>query len=337
MTEGISAPSLDWSLDYYEAINKEILSSLATEQSGIGGLTREVVAVGRRIRAILCVLWCEALSGDFRPAVPIAAAYEFAHTAALVEDDVIDGSQSKLGKETVPIRYGVPKAVLLSNNLLFHSPTLIARYSKDGEDPLVVAKLLELLGGCGRLAAKGEFMDLEIAKQPVVTESQYLEMVEMKTGALIGASSASGALIGCRRVENKVIDAAYTFGESLGIAYQIRDDLQDYFGAEIVTGKTAFRDLKNGKKSLPLIHCLKFASEDERIFINSFIADTNAIDRSSEERIRAILSKYGSDDYCREAALKFVDRAKSALSVIKEDSRAKKRLFEVVEYLSSSG
>lgn len=337
MTESISVPSLDWSLDYYEAINSEVLSVLGEESSNIANIAKETVAVGHRTRAILCVLWCEAISGDFRPAVPVAAAYELAHTAALVEDDVIDGSHFKLGNQTVSSKYGIPKAMLLSNTLLFYAPTIIARYPKEGEDPLVVARLLELLGDCGRLAAKGEFMDLEMSRSSTVTESEYLQMITMKTGALIGASSASGALIGCRHVENRVVDAAYSFGESLGIAYQIRDDLQDYFGSEATMGKSMFSDLKTGKKSLPLIHCLEHANDDEQLFINSLLTDTSNLDQSIEERIRALLSKYGSDDYCKKKALKFVDKAKTSLSALGSDSQAKKRLFDVVDYLTVRG
>lgn len=336
MSESVSLPLLEWSVDYYGAINSEILSVLGNESTGISSLTEEAIATGRRTRAILCVLWCEALSGDFRPAVPIAAAYELAHIAALVEDDVIDGSRSKQGKETVSSKHGVPKAMLLSNTLLFYAPTLIARYSKAGEDPLVIAKLLELLGDCGRQATRGEFADLEMSQLPAVTEGQYLQMITMKTGALIGASSASGALIGCGKVASEVVDAAYSFGESLGTAYQILDDLRDYFGTELTMGKAAFCDLKNGKKSLPLIHCLKFATEDERGFIGSLLAGTKDLNRSGEERIRALLSKYGSDDYCREAARKFVDKAKISLLAIEGDSEAKKRLYEIVGYLAIS-
>lgn len=332
----LSVPSLAWSLDYYDAINSEILSLSGKESSGIESLAREAVSTSRKTRSILCALWCEALSGDFRAAVPLSAAYELAHVAALVEDDIIDGSRNKLGSETISAKYGIPKAMLVSNTLLFCAPPLIAKYAKAGEDPHVVARLLELLGDCGRLSARGEFLDLEMSQISDVSEGQYLDMITMKTGALVGASSASGALVGIRRVEDEIVDAAYSFGESLGIAYQIRDDLQDYFGSEIVMGKAAFCDLRSGKKSLPLIHCMKLAGKDERDFISSVLTDSSRLNQSNEERIRTLLLKYGSDDYCRETALGFVEKARGSLSVIKSDSKAKERLLEVIDYFSST-
>jgi octaprenyl-diphosphate synthase len=323
-------------LEYYDAINSEILSFLDRDSSGIESLVQEAVSNGKRTRSILCLLWCEALSGNFRPAVPVAAAYELAHVAALIEDDVIDGSRKKFGKETVPAKYDITRAILVSNTLLFCAPPLLARYASTGGDPIVTGRLLELLGNCGRLSAKGEFLDLEMSRSSDVSEDRYLQMVAMKTGALIGASSASGALIGWGKIDNEIIEAAYSFGECLGVAYQIRDDLQDFFGIESETGKATFSDLHANKKTLPLIHCLKFCTEDERNFVNSLSTSTLDLDQSGEERLRSLLAKYESDEYCRKAALKFVEKAKSSLSFLNTDSRAKDRLFEVVDYFSST-
>ncbi len=167
-----------------------------------------------------------------------------------------------------------------------------------------------------------------------VSESTYLEMTKMKTGALVGASSASGALIGLGKVDTKIIDAAYCFGESLGVAYQINDDLQDYFGDEADTGKAAFCDLKSGKKSLPLIHCLEFAQEDDRDFLNLLAARSISIDEQDVKRVRALLLKHRSDEFCKQSSMKFVRKALDSLSVVTNESTAKERLVEIIEYLS---
>ncbi len=334
MTEIASVPSLTWSLEYLNAINAEILSVLGNDSSDMDKLIREAVSEGRRTRAIIAMLWCEALSGDYTEAVPIATAYELAHSAALVEDDVIDRSSSKLGRETIPNKYGTSAAVLLSNTLLFYAPTLIARYSRNGRDPEITASLLELLGECGRLSAEGEWMDLEMAKMPEVSESQYEEMITKKTGALVGAASASGALVGNGKMEPALIDTAYSFGESLGMAYQIQDDLRDYLGSEAAMGKAAFGDLKNRKRSLPIIHCLRMADKDEKRFLNSLLEGREPVTGSSEDQVKKLLLNYGSDEYCRQTALKSVNKAAASLSAIKNESRAKERLFELIDYLA---
>jgi geranylgeranyl pyrophosphate synthase len=334
LSESVSLPSLAWSLEYINAMNVEIDSVCGASPSGIDLLVRESVSSGRRTRAILAMLWCEALSGDYHPAIPVAAAYELAHAAALLEDDIIDGSKSKLGEDTFQVKHGIPRALLVSNTLLFYAPSLISRYSNSGTDYRVVEKLLQLLGDCGRLSAKGEFLDLEMAQMDDVPETLYESMISMKTGALVGASSASGALIGGPNFDPSTIEVAYSFGESLGIAYQIWDDLQDYFGDESTSGKALFCDLKNGKKSLPLIHTLKFANGDERDFIHQILRGSEALTINREKEVRALLSKYDSQDYCRELAMKFVRKAELSLSVIRNPSTAKNRLFEVVQYLS---
>jgi len=300
----------------------------------MGPLVVEVLSSGHKTRAILAMLWCEALSGDYKAALPIAAAYEFAHAAALVEDDIIDNSQTKFGIDSIPKKYGTPKSLLVSNYLLFCAPSLIAKYSARGEDPQVVTRLLELVGDSGRLSSEGEFLDLEMSQMQDVSEEMYEKMTSMKTGALVGASSASGALIGAGKVIPEVIDAAYSFGESIGVAYQIHDDLQDYFGKESDTGKAAFWDLKSGKKTLPLIHCLQLAQKDEQDFLLSIVSGSTALDPQREEMIRALLLRYRANEFCNQVAMKFVKKARDSLSVIKEESRAKERLLEVIDYLS---
>ena len=231
-------------------------------------------------------------------------------------------------------KYGIPRSILTSNNLLFYAPKMIAKYSRSGIDSLTISRLLELLADCCRSTAAGEFLDLEMVQLVNVSEEDYEDMVKMKTGALIGASSASGALIGVGNSDAKIIDDAYVFGESLGVAYQIQDDLQDYLGDETLMGKSAFSELKYGKKSLALIHCLKRCMPDERNFVNSLLGKSEYLDESSKDKLKILLTKYGSDIYCKKSSAKNVEKAQSILSNLRE-SKAKARLFEIVEYLST--
>jgi geranylgeranyl pyrophosphate synthase len=140
--------------------------------------------------------------------------------------------------------------------------------------------------------------------------------------------------VGVGKSNAKIIDDAYVFGESLGIAYQIQDDLLDYLGDEFVMGKPTFTDLKNGKKSLVLIHCLERCTPEEREFVNSILGKSDSIDEEIKIRLRLLLTKYGSDDYCKKAAAKHVGTA-NAILVCLPESKARSRLFEIVEYLST--
>ncbi len=334
MSESVSLPSLDWSLEYFIAINSEIESVCGDDSSGFETLVRESLAGGRRTRALMTVLWCEAVFGDYKPAIPIAAAYEMAHAAALIEDDIIDGSKNKMGEETFPVKYGTAKAILVSNALLFYAPSFLARSARSGIQTSTLEKLLELLGNCGRLTAKGEFLDLEMSKMLDVPESLYEKMISMKTGALVGAASSSGAIVGRSNYDARLIDAAYSFGESLGMAHQIWDDLEDYFGDESLAGKAVFWDLKSGKKSLPLIHAWKLASEQERDFVRLILRNPESLSSDDSNRVKALMSKYDSQGYCHQSAQKFVSKAELSLGIL-GPSKAKDRLFEVVRYLST--
>jgi geranylgeranyl pyrophosphate synthase len=334
MSESVSLPSLDWSLEYFDAINAEIDSVSSDNSSGFETLVHESLAGGRRTRALLTMLWCEAVSGDYKPATPIAAAYEMAHAAALIEDDIIDGSSRKMGEETFPAKYGSSKAILVSNALLFYAPSFLARCARAGIQTSTLERLLELFGKCGRLTAKGEFLDLEMSEMFDVPESLYEKMISMKTGALVGASSASGAVVGRLNYDATVVDAAYSFGESLGMAYQIGDDLQDYFGDDSNSGKAVFWDLKSGKKSLPLIHALKLASKEERDFVKLILQNPESLSSDDSNHVKALMTKYDSQGYCQQSAQKFVRKAALSLAIL-EASNAKDRLLEVVQYLST--
>jgi geranylgeranyl pyrophosphate synthase len=334
MSASASASILSWFPEYYQVVSTEIFSVFGRELSQLDKAAQEAVSEGRRIRAILAMLWCEALSGDYHAAVPIAAAYELAHSAALIEDDIIDDSRSKEGADSVVAKYGIPRAILTSNDLLFYASKMVAKYARSGVDSLSISRMLDLLADCCHSTAAGESLDLEMTGVSKVSEEEYENMVRMKTGALIGASSASGALIGAGRSNAKIIDDAYVFGESLGVAYQIQDDLVDYLGDEDVMGKSAFTDLKHGKKSLPLIHCLVRCTPGERKFIDSVMGKSDSLDDANTAELKFLLTKYGSDDYCRKSARKHVERALAILGNL-EDSKARGRLFEIVEYLSS--
>ncbi len=335
LTESVSAPGLSWSIEYIDAINAEILSVCGEESTVFDQLILDSVSGSHRTRAVIAMLWCEAISGDYLSAVPIAAAYEVAHAAALVEDDIIDESREKHGSNTLSVKYGIPRALLVSNALLFYAPTFIAKSARLSEDSILVARLLDLLGNCGRLTARGEFLDLEMSQMSEVSVPIYEKMITMKTGALVGAASASGALVGMKEFDSLVFEAAYSFGESLGAAYQILDDLQDYLGEADQMGKPSMTDLRNRKISLPIIACLQKADQADRDFLKTTLVSHSPISTNEAERTKSLILHYGADKYCRAEASKFVTKAEASLSKLNENSSAKQRLAETIQFLST--
>ncbi len=323
----------EWLLEYSSCINEEIDLHFGKGVTELERTALEAISKGKRVRAILALLWCEALGEDYKRAAPVAVAYELAHAAALVQDDIIDKSDMRRGEKSIVGKYGVGGAILTSNTLLFQVPGLIAECGRLGANSPILCRLLELLGNCYRSATMGEFLDLEMAERESVQENDYAEMIRLKTGALIGASSASGAIVGCALKDEGVIKKAYDFGESLGIAYQIQDDILDLLGDEDIIGKPIFTDIKRGKKSLVLIDLLSRCSRDESNFIHSLIGRNGSFDEWEVVKARSLLSQYDSPTYARRFAAQYVERAKELANSIRP-SRARDRLLELSSYLT---
>ena len=151
-----------------------------------------------------------------------------------------------------------------------------------------------------------------MADQVHASEAQYCEMIRLKTGALIGASSASGAIVGSALKDKNMINAAYGFGESLGIVYQVQDDLLDLLGDESVIGKPIFTDIRRGKKSLVLIHLLSQCSGEESKFMRTLFGRLGSYDDWEVEKARSLLTHYNSAKYAQKFALRHMEHAEKA-------------------------
>lgn len=329
MTVSRGIPRLD---EYLESVNSRLAelfpsnASTALERAVADSLS----GGGKRVRAILALLWCEAYKDDYRPALPLAVAYELAHASALIEDDIIDHSPMRRGKKSVVEEYGLSNAILASNLLLFHVPKMIAEYRYLESDRL--AKLFDLLGEACRATTWGEFLDLEMAQKANVTEREYEEMIRLKTSTLLSAPSMGGAIVG--GASESQASLAGKFGELLGMAYQIQDDALDLQGDERILGKPIFGDLRQGKKTLVLIHCTRRCTPDERGFLVGLSNRAGPYSEEEVARARGLLQKYGSIDYARQRTSEYVTRAKEALSSVR-DGRAKTMLVEMSDYLAA--
>jgi geranylgeranyl pyrophosphate synthase len=323
----------EWLKEYQDCVESELASQLAKPSSKLEAIAYGAIGGGKRLRAILALLWCEAICGDYTRASEIAVAYELAHSAALIQDDVIDRSAMRRGEASLPGKYGPSNAILAANALLFYVPKVISEFTRKSNDPALVAKILDLFGECYRSSSLGEYLDLEMVNSPIVSEKDYETMIRLKTGSLIGAASASGALIGGG--DSATVAAAYEYGTSVGVAYQTQDDVLDIFGDERTIGKPTFNDIANGKKSLMIIRF--FAECDvasELHFVNSLLnAKTDSITTEENSRLRELLLKYGCLTYAKNFAARYVQASRASLETL-SDSPARERLIELSILLS---
>jgi geranylgeranyl pyrophosphate synthase len=331
MTDESSSPL--WLDAYLRPVESRISARAVDGGHALDGAIAAALSGGKRVRAVLALLWCEAVAGDYIPAVPVATAYEFAHAAALVQDDILDGSAFRRGGESIVKRYGLRSAILASNVLLAYVPREIAEYGEAGpEGGKTLRRLFELLGDSYAASVLGESIDLEMAEKGGADERDYEYMIRLKTGALIGASSASGALVGGNG-GGELVEKAYSFGESLGMAYQVHDDVLDIVGSENVLGKPVFADITGGKKNIVIIHTLRHCSDRERDFLAG-LPGRARLDSAEVSKAKDLFTGCGSIDFARRAASKYVDDALKSLDAL-ESGDVRDKLLQLSTYLTS--
>ena len=324
--------SMTWLKTYQDSVDSELsglyLPGRATdlERAAADALS----AGGKRVRATLALLWCEAYSGDYKPAVPLAVAYELAHASALIQDDIIDHADLRRGKESIVAKYGLSNAILASDLLLFYVPKMVAKYSDLESSRL--AKIFDLVGEACRATTWGEFLDLQMAREDRWAEREYEEMIRLKTSTLLSAPCASGAIVG--GADDEQVSMATRFGEAVGMAYQVQDDTLDLMGDESLLGKPVFTDLRGGKRSVVLMRCASLCSDDDRRFVMGLFNRAGPYAKEEIDRLRGLIEDTGSLDYARKKVVAYTEEAKATLRDV-PPSRAKSLLGDLSDYLAS--
>lgn len=323
---------MPWVTEYTDSVEAELRALYPSNgPTALENAVSDALSVGgKRVRATLSLLWCEAFSGNYKPAIPLAVAYELAHASALVQDDIIDQSDMRRGRESIVAKYGLPTAILASDMLLFNVPKMVAKYG-DLESRRL-AKIFDLVGEACRSTTWGEFLDLDMARAREITELDYERMIKLKTSTLLSAPCASGAMVG-GATDNQATTASM-FGEALGIAYQIQDDMLDLIGDESALGKPVFTDLRGGKRCLVFIHCASRCSVDDKGFIISLLNRSGPYSEGEVKRLKELVERHGSLDYAHQQVVLHTERAKQMLGALPE-SKAKSFLMELSEYLST--
>lgn len=299
---------------YRNAIDSAIRES-QFQDSPLSNEAKSVMeAGGKRLRPILVLMSCEAISGQYTTALPAAISYELAHEASLVQDDIIDNSDLRHDKETVHKKRGITSAILVSDILIFDIFNQLAKY---GETTLTKKKVVRLMSYVARAAnstIKGEFMDAALSKKDKISEEDYLEVAGLKTGALMAAASASGAVVGGG--SETVIDAMYRFGYNLGIAFQIRDDILDITGNAAQLGKPVMKDLQNNASNIVLINALQKADAFKQNLIHSMLYK-QWFALSDMRELQKILDELKSIDYAVKLAEKFTSASRNCLKSVR--------------------
>ncbi len=272
---------------------------------------------GKRVRPLLVVLASRICGNEDNDAYRLGTAFEYLHAATLFHDDIIDGSETRRGKQSVYRKFGLIGAILAGDFLHAKAMATVGKFS--GQEGL------EVFCRATTGMVDGEFMQLKNANKLNLSELDYYDAIMGKTGLLIAAACEIGALFGGG--DEHQVKALRDYGERLGCAYQIVDDLLDYLGDPGKTGKVLGNDLAEGKMTLPLILTINEAGETDRCRLMQILAD-NDQRISGVEEVCSIIAKYDCFAAARKRAETAVEEACNALGIFSGNKGVERQILE---------
>lgn len=285
-------------------VDMVIAQQLASDVPLVGQVSRYIISAGgKRLRPALLLLICGALGFTGAQKFNLAAVVEFIHTATLLHDDVVDESQLRRGLATANASFGNPASVLVGDFLYSRAFQMMVN---EGD-----MRIMQILSDATNIIAEGEVMQLMNMHDPSLDEAGYLRVIRSKTAKLFEASARLGAVLA--RSTAEIEQACAQYGQALGTAFQVIDDVLDYDGDPAVMGKSLGDDLREGKATLPLIIAMQRGSAIQRTMIQKAI-ETG--DLSQLDTILSVVRETGALVASKEAAASEAQRAIDALNHI---------------------
>ncbi len=287
---------------------------------------------GKRIRPLICLLCARAAGGNAEQAIPAAAAIELVHNFSLVHDDIQDGSRYRRGRQAVWDVWGAAQAINVGDGMFALARLALHRLPGRGV-PLVRQQpaTLALDRACLALC-EGQYFDMTFEDRLDVNLDQYLRMIGLKTATLLAASAQLGAIIAGAPPE--VVDRYHGFGHHLGMAFQIQDDILGAWGDETITGKSAATDIRDKKKTLPVVYTLNHPQE--RLAARQLLelySQEGPLDQPGIEATLDLLERAGARAYAEGLAEGYFQRALASLAEAAGENAAGATLRELAASL----
>jgi geranylgeranyl diphosphate synthase, type I len=275
---------------------------------------------GKRLRPSMLLLAAEAAGGEPASLAPAAVSIELIHNFTLIHDDIMDNADVRRGRAAVHKLWGVPGAILAGDTLYSKAFQVLG---KTPAKPELILGAMNVLSGTCTAICEGQWLDMEFEKRDRVSEEEYMEMIEKKTGVLYGASASMGALLA--GASDDVVRGLDEFGRLTGMGFQLQDDVLDLTAPEKILGKRRGGDLVEGKKTLIMIHAFAHG-------VNVDVFGRKDATPEQIEKAISVLEKSGSIEYARSRSVEMVAKGKRALDVLPE-SPAKALLLELADYM----
>ena len=275
---------------------------------------------GKRLRPSMLLLAAEAAGGKAAALAPAAVSIELIHNFTLIHDDIMDNADVRRGRPAVHKLWGESGAILAGDTL--YSKAFQVLGMTPAEPGRILCAMNMLSRTCTSIC-EGQWLDMEFESRDRVSEAEYMEMIEKKTGVLYGASAGMGAILA--GASNEVVSAMDLFGRLTGMGFQLQDDVIDLTTPEKVSGKRQGGDLIEGKKTLIIIHALA-----NNVSVQVFGKKEATADQIQQSI--SILQKSGSIEYARSRAEEMVAQGKKALQLL-PDSDAKTTMLELADFM----
>ncbi|MGE5607284.1 MAG: polyprenyl synthetase family protein [Bacteroidota bacterium] len=330
--------------EYYRSFNPEEL-----REAVYSYLNRPA----KRLRPGILLFACGAVGGDESRALSAAAAVEVYHTWTLVHDDIIDNDAKRRGFPTVheesrvqalkkgysereAIDYGRNMAILAGDLQHAWSVQLLQESVKRGVKKEVVLDLVARLTDLSKGLLEGEALDVLFARREIkdLTERDVLKMLELKTGVLYEFAGIAGASIGLNQTsdENKMIKAIGSFARKCGVAFQLQDDILGITGDEKRLGKPVGSDIREGKRTIILLHTYQKVGSKERDYLLNKLGDPS-LSQGEVEKIKQILIEFKGVEYAKSLADQIINQAIEELAPLPE-SESKQLLLAWADYVA---
>ena len=281
---------------------------------------------GKRMRPALLLMACDLFGGSILHALEPAAGIEIFHNFTLMHDDIMDKAPLRRGKATVHEKWNSSIAILSGDVMLVKAYELIMKVENH-----ILREVLDVFNQTATGVCEGQQIDMNFEALDSVTVSEYLKMIRLKTAVLLGGSLKIGALIG--HADKEDADHLFSFGENLGLAFQLQDDILDVYGDPQKFGKQVGGDIIANKKTYLLIKALELAENLDEEELDYWLSAENPEPEAKVQAITAIYNRLGVRQLAEEQMSSFAEKALASLEKISADPEKKQALRNFAEEL----
>lgn len=308
------APLIDGEIEKYMPRKSDV-------ENFYDGMWYAIGTGGKRIRPVMCLAACEAFGGDWEKALPTAAACELMHNYFLIHDDIEDGDTVRRNQPATWVKYGLDHGINIGDGMIEVAYKAILSSVLPSE---TIFRLLNIFTDTVLRTGEGQAMEMTYRKRRDADEKWYMGMITLKTAHYLTAPITSGAIIA--GADDNVVKKIIEYGMAIGPAFQIQDDVID-----LTEGKGRGEigsDIKEGKRSLLVVHCASVASGEERERMYGILDKPR--EKTTKEDIEyaiGLFKKYRSFEYARKRQAELLEKSKKALVGLKPEARSMLELF----------